>query len=161
MRVKYNNQVIECTGIEYKSDTEIEIWTEWGTYTAKAIDGMKFSKKVLDKAVIYGYCDLDEAQYRWNMVQIGGKPEDAIKKFSIAIMIVLLIIAMVIISNTVKLTVYNRRKEINIMKYIGATDRFIRAPFVLEGLIIGFVGAVLAFVLVFWAYFAILRLNDG
>lgn len=86
---------------------------------------------------------------------------DAVKKFSIAVMIILLIIAIVIISNTVKLTVYNRRKEINIMKYIGATDRFIRVPFVLEGLIIGFCGAVLAFILVFWGYFAILNYMHG
>lgn len=81
MRVKYNNQVIECTGIEYKSDTEIEIWTEWGTYTARAKEEMKFSKQVLDEAVKNGHCDLDKEQYRWNMVQFGGKPEDAIKKF--------------------------------------------------------------------------------
>ena len=82
---------------------------------------------------------------------------NAVKKFSIAIMLVLLLIAIVIISNTVKLTVFNRRKEINIMKYIGATDRFIRVPFVLEGLIIGFLGAVLAFLLVFWGYFALME----
>lgn len=80
-----------------------------------------------------------------------------IKKFSIAIMLVLLVVAIVIISNTVKLTVFNRRKEINIMKYIGATDRFIRVPFVLEGLIIGFLGAVFAFLAVFWGYFALLK----
>ena len=80
-----------------------------------------------------------------------------IKKFSIAVMLVLLLVAIVIISNTVKLTVFNRRKEINIMKYIGATDRFIRIPFVLEGAIIGFLGAVLAFLLVFWGYFALMK----
>ncbi len=79
-----------------------------------------------------------------------------VKKVSVAIMLVLLLVAIVIISNTVKLTVFNRRKEINIMKYIGATDRFIRVPFVLEGLIIGFLGAVLAFLVVFWGYFALL-----
>lgn len=86
---------------------------------------------------------------------------DAIKKFSLVVMLVLLIIAIVIISNTVKLTVYNRRKEINIMKFIGATNRFIRMPFVLEGLIIGFLSAVLAFILVFWAYFALLNYLQG
>ena len=96
-----------------------------------------------------------------DVVNIVLSLSDAVKKFSIAVMIILLIIAVVIISNTVKLTVYNRRKEINIMKYIGATDRFIRAPFVLEGLIIGVCGAILAFILVFWAYFAILSYMQG
>jgi len=96
-----------------------------------------------------------------DVVNIVLSLSDAVKKFSIVVMIILLIIAIVIISNTVKLTVYNRRKEINIMKYIGATDRFIRAPFVLEGFIIGFCSAILAFILVFWAYFALLNYMSG
>jgi cell division transport system permease protein len=60
-----------------------------------------------------------------------------------------------IIANTIKLTVYARRKEINIMKYIGATDWFIRWPFVVEGVIIGIVGAVIAFVLSAYGYNAV------
>lgn len=71
------------------------------------------------------------------------------------LLIVLLIIATFIISNTIKLTVFARRKEINIMKYIGATDWFIRWPFVVEGVIIGFVGAVLAFIPIGWGYAAL------
>lgn len=96
-----------------------------------------------------------------DVVNVVVSLSDAVKKFSIVAMIVLLIIAIIIISSTVKLTVHNRRKEINIMKYIGATDRFIRAPFVLEGLIIGFCGAVVAFIIVFWTYFAILGYMKG
>lgn len=88
-----------------------------------------------------------------NVLSVSG----GIKKFSAVMMVVLLVVAVVIISSTVKLTVFNRRKEINIMKYIGATDRFIRVPFVLEGMIIGFLGAVLAFLVVFWSYFALLK----
>ena len=85
----------------------------------------------------------------------------AVKRFSMVIMIILLIISIVIISNTVRMTVFNRRKEINIMKYIGATNRFIRVPFLLEGVIIGFCGALLAFLAVFWGYFAILKYVEG
>jgi len=66
--------------------------------------------------------------------------------------VVLLVIAIFIISNTIKLTVFARRKEINIMKYIGATDWFIRWPFVVEGVIIGTVGAILAFILSTYGY---------
>ena len=82
---------------------------------------------------------------------------DGIKKFSIIMMAILFVVSIVIISSTVKLTVFNRRKEINIMKYIGATDRFIRVPFVLEGMMIGFFGAVVAFLAIFWSYFALLK----
>lgn len=49
--------------------------------------------------------------------------------------------ALFIISNTIRLTVFARRREIGIMKYVGATDWFIRWPFLLEGMILGFGGA--------------------
>ncbi len=55
----------------------------------------------------------------------------------------LLLIAITIISNTIKLTVHARRKEISIMKYVGATNSFIRWPFVVEGVLIGIVAAII------------------
>jgi len=69
--------------------------------------------------------------------------------------IVLLIISIFIISNTIKLTVFARRREINIMKYIGATDWFIRWPFVVEGVIIGIVAAIVAFIISSYGYNAV------
>lgn len=84
-----------------------------------------------------------------------------VRIFSVVIMVILLMIAMVIISNTVKLTVFNRRREINIMKYIGATDRFIKVPFVLEGFIIGFLAAVVAFLVAGGGYWALLKYTEN
>ena len=101
--------------------------------------------------------DVEKVVNKQNVVNMVLNLSKIIRRFSIAVMIVLLIIAIVIISNTVRLTVFNRRKEINIMKYIGATNRFIKGPFLLEGLIIGFFGAILAFLLVFWGYYALLE----
>lgn len=62
------------------------------------------------------------------------------------------IIALFIIIYTIKLTVFSRRREINIMKYVGATDWFIRWPFVIEGIIIGLVGAIIAAVIIQLGY---------
>ena len=104
--------------------------------------------------------DVEKVVNKQDVVNVVLSLSGTIKKFSIVIMLILLLIAIVIISNTVKLTVFNRRKEINIMKYIGATDRFIRIPFVLEGLIVGFLGAVLAFVVVTWGYYALVKYMD-
>lgn len=70
----------------------------------------------------------------------------------IILLLILLLVSMFIISNTIKLTVFARRREINIMKYIGATDWFIRWPFIIEGVIIGLIGAVIAFILVSYGY---------
>lgn len=84
-----------------------------------------------------------------------------IRRVGAVIMVLLLVVAVVIIANTIKLTVFNRRKEINIMKYIGATDRFIRVPFVLEGILIGLIGAVISFGLMSWGYITLLSLFES
>ena len=64
---------------------------------------------------------------------------------SIALIAILLIISVFIISNTIKLTTFDRRDEIAIMKMVGATDGFIRWPFVYEGLLLGLISAAFAF----------------
>ncbi|MBQ7767255.1 MAG: permease-like cell division protein FtsX [Oscillospiraceae bacterium] len=64
---------------------------------------------------------------------------------SYAIIAVLLVVSLLIISNTVKLAMYDRRDEIAIMKMVGATNGFIRLPFVVEGFTLGMIGAALAF----------------
>ena len=64
---------------------------------------------------------------------------------SIAVISVLLVVSLLIISNTVKLAMYDRRDEIAIMKMVGATNGFIRLPFVVEGFALGMVGATVAF----------------
>lgn len=64
------------------------------------------------------------------------------------IFIILLIISVTIISNTIKLTVHARRKEISIMKYVGATNGFIRWPFLVEGIIIGIIAAIITILIV-------------
>ncbi|HEY8500843.1 MAG TPA: permease-like cell division protein FtsX [Clostridia bacterium] len=74
---------------------------------------------------------------------------------SMFVLALLLIISVSIISNTIKLTVYARRKEIGIMKYIGATDWFIRWPFIIEGIIIGLAGSVISFVITSYLYNAL------
>lgn len=108
-------------------------------------------------AMLEQIADVEKVVNKQDVVNTVLSVSGGIKRFSIVMMIVLLVVAIVIISSTVKLTVFNRRKEINIMKYIGATDRFIRVPFVLEGMIIGFLGAVAAFLVVFWSYFALIK----
>lgn len=99
--------------------------------------------------------DVSHIENRQDIANVVISLSNAIKNISIVIMIILLLISIVIISNTVRLTVFNRRKEINIMKYIGATDRFIRIPFIIEGVLIGFIGAIISFAVVSWGYVVI------
>ncbi|MBO6245717.1 MAG: permease-like cell division protein FtsX [Anaerovibrio sp.] len=75
-----------------------------------------------------------------------------IRIFGFALMMVLALATLFIISNTIRLTVFARRKEIAIMKYVGATDWFIRWPFVLEGIVMGFLGSLIASVVLRLTY---------
>ena len=76
---------------------------------------------------------------------------------SVAVIAVLLVVSLLIISNTVKLAMYDRRDEIAIMKMVGATNGFIRLPFVVEGFSLGMIGAILAFGLEWLGYDAMLN----
>ena len=70
----------------------------------------------------------------------------------LAILVILFMVSMVVISNTIRLTVFARRREISIMKYVGATNSFIRMPFIVEGLLIGTISAVITFAVVAGGY---------
>ena len=74
--------------------------------------------------------------------------------FGFTLMLVLAFATLFIISNTIRLTVFARRKEIAIMKYVGATDWFIRWPFVMEGMVLGLFGSIIAAIVLRTAYTA-------
>lgn len=73
--------------------------------------------------------------------------ERVVRYIGIAIIIALAVISVLIIMNTIRLSVTTRKNEINIMKYVGATDWFIRWPFLIEGLIMGIIGSIIPIIL--------------
>jgi cell division transport system permease protein len=77
---------------------------------------------------------------------------------SIIAMAFLIIISIIIVANTIKLTVFNREKEISIMKYLGATDWFVRAPFILGGVFIGIISSLVATGLIYLIYSRIINM---
>ncbi|MBR4057797.1 MAG: permease-like cell division protein FtsX [Oscillospiraceae bacterium] len=80
---------------------------------------------------------------------------NVISLVSLALVVVLVIVSVFIMANTIKLTTYGRREEIIIMKMVGASNSFIRFPFVVEGLILGLIGGGLAF-LAEWGLYQLL-----
>ena len=64
----------------------------------------------------------------------------------------LIVVSLMIIGNTIKITIFSRRREINIMKYVGATNGFIRLPFIVEGMNLGIISGALSFGIIFFAY---------
>jgi cell division transport system permease protein len=92
----------------------------------------------------------------YEMAQGFSTIQDVLHIVSLGIIAVLLAVSLLIISNTVKLAMYDRKEEIGIMKMVGATNGFIRLPFVVEGFVLGMVGATLAFFLEWAMYNALI-----
>lgn len=140
----------------YKSREEAlaDFRARWGE-NAYLLDTL--TENPLPNSVVIMISDLDEAE---NIAEQAGTYDgiedvkfykDTVDKLlgatrfiqiaAVVVMIFLIIVSVVVVSNTIKLTVINRANEINIMKYIGATNWFVRGPFLGEGIIIGIISA--------------------
>lgn len=92
-------------------------------------------------ALISQYDGVENTKYSQDIIDQLFEITKMIRIFGFVIIVFLTFATVFIISNTIRLTVFARRKEIGIMKYVGATDWFIRWPFLIEGMTLGFVGA--------------------
>ena len=84
-----------------------------------------------------------------------------VRLVSVAIILILGLLSVVIVMNTIKITVNNRKNEIKIMKYVGATNWFIKFPFMLEGIVIGVAGALLPVIIGFLCYDGVVKMVEG
>jgi len=95
---------------------------------------------------------VDEVQYSQEWIRRVQAIMEAIKIVGIIFGGLLFLAALFIITNTIKLTIYSRKEEIEILKLIGATNRFVKIPFMIEGSIQGFLGGVVALLILFLVY---------
>ena len=95
-------------------------------------------------ATIEKWDGVESAKYGQDVMEHLFDITRLIRIFGFTLMLVLAFATLFIISNTIRLTVFARRKEIAIMKYVGATDWFIRWPFVLEGMVLGLLGSIIS-----------------
>lgn len=93
--------------------------------------------------VVYGKEELEKLLNVTYLLRVG----------SLAIVVILVLISIFIISNTIKLTVFARRKEIGIMKYVGATDGFVKGPFFIEGILMGLIGSLISMAVISIGYY--------
>jgi hypothetical protein len=101
---------------------------------------------------IYNIKDVEKVVYYKDIVDKLTKMSDVVKYVGITLVGVLLLVSFFIMSITIKLTVIARRKEISIKKYIGATNMSITGPFIVEGMLLGVLGAGISFAMIFFAY---------
>ena len=128
-------------------------WDESNPFKASylvTLTDLKLSSQVQDE--IKKIDNIDSIQSRDETINGLVAIANGVRIVSAVILTLLALISIFIIGNTIKLTVHARRKEISIMKYVGATDSFIRWPFVIEGIIIGIVAALLSILVLGIAY---------
>lgn len=95
---------------------------------------------------------VETAKYGQEVIEQLFSLTKIIRIFGLVLIVFLALAALFIIANTIRITVFARRKEIGIMKYVGATDWFIRLPFMIEGMILGFGGALCAVLILSQTY---------
>lgn len=155
------------TGVEYRSkDQALEVlkgrWGESG-YLLESLGENPLPASLLidveslsDASAVAEFAGtlegIDDVQYYQETVDKLTKITDFIQIAALAIMAFLVVVSVVVVSNTIKLTVTARSDEIMIMKYVGATNWFIRGPFLCEGIMIGFIASIISTVLITFIY---------
>ena len=123
-------------------------------YEVELVDSSKMEETDLEIQDIEGVVKTNAA---YELAEGFTTLQNVLQIASIAVISVLLVVSLLIISNTVKLAMYDRKDEIAIMKMVGATNGFIRLPFVVEGFTLGMLGAAIAFGLEWVMYNALLE----
>lgn len=104
---------------------------------------------------------VNTVKYGEGMVEELVKIFDVIKKITIIIVVGLVVVTAFLISNTIKITINNRKRQIEIMRLVGASNSYIKLPFFFEGIILGFLGSILPIFLTCYGYIFLYQKMDG
>lgn len=142
LREQFGDQASLLEGIEQTNALRASVNVkvpepEYVDEVARAVRGMEY---------------VSDVRYEKEVLEKLFRVTSAMRTGGLLLVAMLAIGTLFIISNTVRIAVFARRREIGIMKLVGATDMFIRFPFLLEGAILGFFGSLLAFGLIVWGY---------
>lgn len=113
-------------------------------YVSKVVSAVQPNGKYMD--------GIEQAKDGRDIVNRISAITKTVQWVGVALFIILIGVSLFLIGNTIRLAVYSRRREINIMKYVGATDWFIRWPFIIEGMVIGLFGAIISILLLYYVY---------
>lgn len=111
--------------------------------------------------VIRGIEGVEKAGYGGDQTAVFVKGMEGVRNVGIIIVVALGLIAIFLISNTIRVSIHSRKKEISIMRTVGATNWYIRWPFIIEGMIIGLIGSIIPIVVTYFGYKYIMTLTGG
>ena len=171
-------QIDNIAGIEYKSKAELKkemeetssvlksTMADWSeeenplkdTFQVKVKDIEQIGETAKTIEKIEG---IDSVNYGETMVNSSLKVFKAVEKGTIVGVLALIIVTIFLIVNTIKLTIFSRKREISIMRLVGASNITIKMPFVIEGMVLGLIGSILPILLVIYGYFAFYKHFGG
>jgi len=141
-------QALENAKKEFFTDSNIDLtigWEETNYFPASftvTLSNLENSNKISEQiAKIDG---VKKVIFDEEIFEKITKIADVVRIIVISIFVLLVGVSFLVISNTIKLVLHSRRKEINIMKYIGATDGFVETPFIVEGIVVGIIGSLIS-----------------
>lgn len=122
------------------------------TYTIKVNDVNTIGKTAKEIEVLDG---VNSVQYGEGLVEKLVGVFDAVEKITIVAAVALIVVTIFLIINTIKLTIFSRKREIGIMRLVGASNNRIKLPFVIEGIILGVIGSVIPILIIVFGYSAL------
>ena len=128
------------------------------TYIVKVIDANKIGETA---TAIKNLAKVTRVSYGEGMVEQLLLAFNGVQKFSFIAVIALVVVTTFLIINTIKLTIFSRKREISIMRLVGASNISIKLPFVFEGMLIGIIGSILPIILVIYGYYSLFDIMNG
>ena len=127
-------------------------------YTVKVIDADKIGETATS---IKNLSKVTLVKYGEGMVEQLLMAFNGIEKFSFVAVIALVVVTVFLIINTIKLTIFSRKREISIMRLVGASNISIKLPFIFEGMFIGIIGSIIPIILVVYGYYWVFNILNG
>lgn len=164
--IEYQDKVDITKDMMESSETFKNIMGSWSneenpiqsTYLVKVKD----IEKIADTAKKIKKIDgVDTLKYGEGMVEQMVSVFDIIKKISLGIVVALIVVTAFLISNTIKITIASRKREIDIMRLVGASNLNIKIPFIFEGLFLGIMGAIIPIIVTIYGYVSLYEKFNG
>ena len=138
----------------------------WTDETNPLLDSFELKVKDVDNiketaATIKKINKVNTVSYGEEMVDQLITIFDVVKKISIGAVLALIVVTAFLITNTIKLAIYSRRREIEIMRLVGASNISIKIPFVIEGLFLGLLGSIIPIIIMIYGYTSLYNFFDG
>lgn len=173
--IKENENVLTCIK-KTKEEVKLEmqesydlfddIMSQWSEEENPLKDTFQVTVRDIEqiKTTVEEITDLDGVDfvdYGEKMVENLITIFQGVQKASVFIVLALIVVTVFLIVNTIKLTIFSRKREISIMRLVGASNFSIKTPFVIEGMVLGMIGSIIPILLVIYGYFALYQSLDG